>query len=154
MDIFGSETRGLLDQALLELQQTRAALDLERSNRIAAEALAESYRVQAERANDLAHKMEDAREKATQELVDSLRLTNKQLIDAATPKEDGHTLASVKERLQQLPRQPTANPGRKAMLEADALFLQTVQQRTRARTGNPVVDKALDAAQQAQAKLN
>jgi hypothetical protein len=150
MDLFARKTRSLLNQVLSELASTRSSLDLERTNRIAAEQLANAYRESADRANELARKFEDERSRATKELVESLRTTNKQLIDAATPKEDTRTLATVKEQLSKLPKQSTVNPLRKAFIDSDRSLLKSqfdsIKTQLHARTGIPSVDTVLDAA--------
>lgn len=144
MDLFGNDSRDLLNAALAELHETRAALVLEQAKRIAAEALTESYRQQADRANELARKMEDSREEAVRDRIGTLTAMNEQLIAASVPKEDGRNIADVKRVMEQMPKSRGVNPLRKMLMDQDRQLLAA---QVRARTGIPSVDKALDEAQ-------
>ena len=148
MDLLGRQSRALLESALAELRETRAALAVEQSKRIAAESLADSYRRQAEFANDLARTSDEERRGAVKAHVDTLVGMNRQLIDSATPKEDPRSLEHVRQQLAELPRR--VNSTRRAFVDADRTLLQT--QIMKPRSGNPEVDRVLEAAQQEAAR--
>lgn len=130
MDLLGRESRVMLDAALAELSSLRAAVELERTNRRAAESLAESYRIRAEHAEELAHKLEDERAEAVRERIASLESTVSKLTAAAVPKDNPNDLAAVKERMKdmkELPRPPGINPLRKAMIDGDMRLMQYLE---------------------------
>ena len=132
MEFFGRKATALLEGALSELHETRTALDLERSNRVAAEALAESYRLQAERANEQATRFEKEHSDLVKERMAEQRTLIDKLIAGAAPKDDPRALDHAKANLAQLPRTANVDPIRKALVDSDAALLKHQMEKNKA----------------------
>ena len=97
---------------------------LERTNRIAAEALAESYRLQAERANEQAIRFEKELAGLIKDRIAEQRTLIDKLIAGAAPKDDPRALDHAKVNLEQLPRKANVNPMRRALVDSDMALLK------------------------------
>jgi hypothetical protein len=145
MDLFNRSAQALLNEALSEIQSLRSELELERSKRVSADALADSYRLQAERSNELARKFEDERSQLMKDRLAEKDALIQKLVSNATPRDNPGELAHVKEELKAMPR-AGVNPLRKMLIDSDRALLSQQIERSRARTGVPAIDKALDHA--------
>jgi hypothetical protein len=131
MDLFGRKASAMLGEALAELHSVKSSLDLERTNRIAAQSLAESYRIRAEHAEELAKRLEEERAEAVRERLSTLTTMVEKLTANSIPRDEPNQLARVKESMKQLPSSPTVNPLRKAMIDSDLALIQALKANAR-----------------------